>query len=275
MRIINYAIYGALLALAILTLGFFVLVRLGLIANPLPSNSSFDNLNSIIPRAYIVQSGSMSPAIKVGSIVITQKSPSYLPNDIITFNPGGSLQSAPREKNTNLVTHRILFKNYPEGVGGPASYLTAGDANEEFDRNEIKEDQIVGKVVATLPYAGYIADFAKKPYGFILLVIVPATIIIYEELKFLKREFGKSYKKLLPSFKGLSFKGSRTITSSINFLPLQEVRPLHKASIFIPMVSAFSCSLPSLASPPISKKAWKSLLSRHLGSPNRRNSGNK
>lgn len=238
MRIINYAVYGALLALAVLVLGFFVLVRLNLVANPLPTNLTTSNLLTSLPKAYIVQSGSMSPAIRVGSLVIVQKQNIYNPNDVITF------KNSPTDKNPT--THRIHFKNFPEGVGGPATYLTAGDANEDFDRNEVKENQIIGKVVFTLPYAGYVADFAKKPYGFILLVIVPATILIYEELKFLKKELAKllanlksRLKHLHLPFKGTSFKGSRTIISSINLLPHQEVRPLHSASILIPVIGAF------------------------------------
>ena len=220
MRIINYVFYGALLALATLTLGFIILIRFNFIANPLPSNFS-----DSIPKAYIVQSGSMQPAIKVGSIVIVQKSDIYNPNDVITF------KNSTNDKNPT--THRIHFKEYPEGVSGPAEYLTAGDANEEFDRNKVKDEQIVGKVVLTLPYAGYIADFAKKPYGFILLVIVPATIIVYEELKFLKREFGKGFGKFWTKFR------KKNVSFQINLLPDKTDKPLHKASALVPILGAF------------------------------------
>src|SRR3990172_1943310 len=220
MRFINYVLYGAILGLIFLALGISGLMSANIIANPLPSN-----FKDYIPKAYIVQSGSMAPAIKVGSIVIAQKSLNYLPNEVITF------------KNTaydkNPTTHRIQFKNYPEGVNNPPEYLTAGDANEEFDRNSVKDGQIVGKVVFTLPYAGYIASFAKDPRGFILMVVVPATIIIYEELKFLKREFGKSYSKFRQKVKYRD--------------PKKEEKPLPRISILIPAIGAavviFSISL--------------------------------
>ena len=220
MRFINYALYGALFAITTLGLGFFLVVSFGLTANPLPANFS-----DFIPKAYIVQSGSMEPAIKVGSVVIVQKSDIYSPNDVITFG------SSPNDKSPT--THRIHFKEYPEGINGPVQYLTAGDANEDFDTNKVKEEQIVGKVVFTLPYAGYIADFAKGPTGFILLVIVPATIIIYEELKFLKREFGKNFGKFWTKIR------KKKINVSINLLPPKEARPLHKASILIPIIGSF------------------------------------
>ena len=167
----------------------------------------------------------MQPAIGVGSIVIVQKSDSYNPNEVITF------KNSPNDKNPT--THRIHFKEYPEGVGGSAEYLTAGDANEEFDRNKVKEEQIVGRVVFTLPFAGYLADFAKGPQGFILLVIVPATIIIYEELKFLRKEFGKSFGKFWTKFR------KKKVNISINLLPPQEVKSINKASILLPVVGGF------------------------------------
>ena len=220
MRSLNYAVYGAFLASLILAAIFFVALRVNVIANPLPSNFS-----DFIPKAYIVQSGSMQPAIGVGSIVIVQKSDSYNPNEVITF------KNSPNDKNPT--THRIHFKEYPEGVGSSAEYLTAGDANEEFDRNKVKEEQIVGRVVFTLPFAGYLADFAKGPQGFILLVIVPATIIIYEELKFLRKEFGKSFGKFWTKFR------KKKVNISINLLPPQEVKSINKASILLPVVGGF------------------------------------
>ncbi|OGM59419.1 signal peptidase I, partial [Candidatus Woesebacteria bacterium RIFCSPLOWO2_01_FULL_39_10] len=130
------------------------------------------------PRTYLVQSGSMEPAIKTGSIVITLPSSVYSQGEVITFS----------KNSKNIVTHRIQAKLYPEGASSSPVYKTAGDANENFDNWEVNNSDIIGKVVFSVPYVGYVADFAKKPQGFILLVIIPATIIIYEELKNIIRE---------------------------------------------------------------------------------------
>lgn len=130
-----------------------------------------------LPKLYLVQSGSIEPTIKTGSIVVNFPSETYNQGDAVSFTRG-----------KNVITHRIYAKIYPHGLDSPASYKTAGDANEDFDNWEIKDSDIIGKVVLSLPYLGYIADFAKKPQGFILLVIVPATIIIYEELRSLITE---------------------------------------------------------------------------------------
>jgi hypothetical protein len=68
-----------------------------------------------------------------------------------------------------------------------------GDANEELDRWDVTPSQIIGKVALTIPYLGYAVDFAKTPKGFILFVIIPATIVIYEELKNLFGEIKKVF----------------------------------------------------------------------------------
>ena len=75
-----------------------------------------------------------------------------------------------------------------------------GDANKDFDPINITNSNIIGKVRLTIPYLGYLASYAKKPWGFILLVIVPATILIYEELKTLFDEAKKGAKKALHKF---------------------------------------------------------------------------
>ena len=133
-------------------------------------------------RAYVIQSGSMEPSLKTGSAIFTFPKSSYVSGDIVTFRPDNS---------KTLVTHRIVSKQYPNGVFSEPVYLTSGDANEEFDNWELSNSQIVGKVIFSLPYLGYAVDFVKRPQGFILLIIVPVTIIIYEELKFLAVELKK------------------------------------------------------------------------------------
>jgi len=140
------------------------------------------------PKAYIVESGSMEPAIKTGSIVVSYPYRIYAVGDVITF------ASTPQSK--NLVTHRVEARLYPEGITKDPVYLTSGDANEDFDKDNVLAGQVVGKAVLTFPYVGYIANFAKQPYGFILLVIVPATIIIYEELRTLLKEMLEIFKNL-------------------------------------------------------------------------------
>ena len=149
-------------------------------------------LLGLLPKFFIVQSGSMEPAIKTGSLVITTKSAEYNNGDIISFKS--------KDDPKRIITHRIGYRD-EKGI------LTIGDANEKFDLGRTDESQIIGKVVFTIPYIGYVANLAKNPKGFILLVIIPATIIIYEELKFLSGEF-------------LKLKSKKSIPKSLIVVPL-------------------------------------------------------
>src|SRR3989344_2110348 len=137
-------------------------------------------------KPLVVQSGSMEPSIKTGSVVFTQKSPDYKKGDVITFSP---------DNGKNLITHRIFSFD-------GTYFQTKGDANEEADFLKIKPDQIKCKVVLYIPYLGFGVDFVKQPKGFIFLVIIPATIIIYEELKNIKAEIAKLFLRFRPVASG-------------------------------------------------------------------------
>ena len=131
---------------------------------------------SILPipgnyKLLIVQSGSMEPAIKTGSVVVVKPVENYKANDVITFKDGG------KDRTT---THRIVDL---EVVSGQTQYITKGDANNAEDSNKVSDGKIVGKVLTSIPYAGYILAMAKKPIGFVLLVVIPCLMIIFEEVK--------------------------------------------------------------------------------------------
>lgn len=150
----------------------------------------------IIPSAYVILSGSMEPNIPTGSVAFTLKAPVYSVGDVITF--------APDPESNNLVTHRIVDIKRAETYYGDAVYFTKGDRNSDPDSGQISEKAIAGKVVYSVPYVGYIGHWAKSPQGFILFVIVPATIIIYEELKSLVKEMLNAVKRLITKFRGRS-----------------------------------------------------------------------
>lgn len=153
-------------------------------------------------KAYVILSGSMEPEVPLGSIVVVRPTLLYFPGDIISFKPD--------PKNKMAVTHRITQK-YDTGIYNSGLYETKGDANNAVDSASVKQDQIVGKVFLTVPYIGYAAQAAKTKKGFIFLIIVPSTIIIYEELKTLKKELAALLKKL---------KSSKTNGRALIFVPM-------------------------------------------------------
>ncbi len=123
-------------------------------------------------KLFIVQSGSMAPAIKMGSIVMVKPVNDYKIGDVVSFGEVTKIKSP--------TTHRI---NDIKVSGGEPYYITKGDANNAPDQREITKREVIGRVLFSVPYMGYAVDFAKKPVGFMLLILVPATVIIYDEIK--------------------------------------------------------------------------------------------
>ena len=135
-------------------------------------------------KLMIVQSGSMTPAIKMGGLVLVKPADEYKIGDVITFGPSTKTKAP--------TTHRIYDVRVIEGK---ISYITKGDANEDPDQNEVQERDILGKVLFSVPYVGYAVDFAKKPLGFGLIIIVPAAVIIFDEAKKIYEEVKKKKNK--------------------------------------------------------------------------------
>ncbi len=129
----------------------------------------------------IVTSGSMEPNIKTGSITIDKKLSEYQKGDVITYSREGK-----------VVTHRIIEV---EGEGSEKEYKTKGDANESEDRGMIKNSEVIGKVIFSMIYLGYVIMFAKTKAGIVTLVLVPAAVLIGSQVMKIRKELKKRKKK--------------------------------------------------------------------------------
>jgi len=126
----------------------------------------------------------MEPAIKTGSVVIVKEQEEYKEEDIITFTTDNN--------NDATVTHRITeIEETEEGK----IFSTKGDANNVEDGSDISEEQVIGKVVGSIPLLGFPLAFSRTPMGFILLIIIPATLIIGGEFLNIKNEVKNIKKK--------------------------------------------------------------------------------
>lgn len=126
-------------------------------------------------KMLVVQSGSMEPTIKTGSIILIKKQDTYSEGDIITFLSGGN----------NSITHRITKTSV---VKGKEKFNTKGDTNRREDGETVGIESVLGKTVFTVPYLGYLVAFTRTQRGFIFLIVVPATIIIFSEILNIKKE---------------------------------------------------------------------------------------
>jgi signal peptidase len=120
-------------------------------------------------KIYIVMSGSMEPAVQVGSIVVVRPLPAeeILPEDIITFRSDHS---------PNVTTHRVHHLESEKGL----LFHTKGDANEVLDPLPVPARLLVGKVVLTVPYLGYLFAYTRTREGLMVLLGLAALIVAGE-----------------------------------------------------------------------------------------------
>ncbi len=124
-------------------------------------------LGLAVPRltgidSYVVVSGSMEPAIPVGSMVYSRPvDPATLqPGDIIVFYGSNQKESVP-------VTHRVVENHTETG-----EIITKGDANANADMQPAAYINVAGKVVAHIPKLGLPASLLATLAGKIALAML-------------------------------------------------------------------------------------------------------
>lgn len=128
-------------------------------------------------KILIVQSGSMEPTINTGGIVVVKPVSQYVVGDVITFGPVSNGKTP--------TTHRIVDIRLQNG--SPV-YVTKGDANEDRDPQEVLAKHVLGKVFFDIPFLGYALAAAKTPMGFAVLVVIPAGLVVIDEVYKIYRE---------------------------------------------------------------------------------------
>lgn len=155
----------ALIMILMVVLLFFVLQsRLG---QSVPSVAGF--------QIYVVLGGSMSPVFEAGSIVLVQplKASAILEGDIITYRDPGKGNAGV------IVTHRVMEVLDTE----PVSFTTRGDANDANDPVPVPAANLLGRVALSIPFLGSLLSFTRTRIGLMVMVIAPAVLIIFSELR--------------------------------------------------------------------------------------------
>ena len=123
-------------------------------------------------HSFVVLTASMTPAIAPGDVVIVaERDPAAIvEGDVITFVRGD---------NEVPVTHRVI--DVVDGPGGVA-FETQGDANGAPDASLVPGANVIGAVALTIPYIGYVIQFAGSPLGFAVLVVLPFALLALSEV---------------------------------------------------------------------------------------------
>lgn len=125
---------------------------------------------------FTLQSNSMYPILKKGDLIISKKydGKEIKVNDIISFK-------ARLNSEDYINTHRVVDVTLDEGV---YLYKTKGDNNDEEDSELITDTDILAIYDnIKIPLAGYLVDFLKSKYGFLIFVIIPLVIIFITQVK--------------------------------------------------------------------------------------------
>jgi len=118
-----------------------------------------------------VRSGSMSPTIATGDLIVTKKhdAGNVSAGQIVTFND-------PDDHN-KLITHRVVSVQQQGGANDMLSFTTRGDANDTSEQWTVKSNSKVGVYKAKVPKAGYVMTELTTPLMRTLLVTVPALLL--------------------------------------------------------------------------------------------------
>jgi len=111
-------------------------------------------------RSYTVMSGSMSPSLNPGDLVIVKEA------DPVDIEVGDILSVKSREL---VYTHRVVEKKL---VDSNYLFKLKGDANENPDPSYIEASNIIGKVCLVLPFS-----ILYSPFGYVLIVLAPLALL--------------------------------------------------------------------------------------------------
>lgn len=102
-------------------------------------------------EVYNVVSGSMEPAIPVGSLILVDATApeDMVPGDVVAFNSGGS-----------VITHRVQENRVVEG-----ELITRGDANDAADMEPVLYSAVRGKVARHIAWLGGLMELLASPVG--------------------------------------------------------------------------------------------------------------
>jgi len=113
---------------------------------------------------FVVESGSMQPAIQTGSLSFINKHAKYQDikeNDIIAY----------RASSGDKVTHRAI-RITNEGIE------TKGDSNDRSDGITTTESNLIGKNVFSIPKVGYLVKLIQTTRGKIMLITIIIVILV-------------------------------------------------------------------------------------------------
>lgn len=120
-------------------------------------------------QVYAVISGSMEPAVSVGSLVyVRQTEPEAVEeNDVIAFYAA--------ESSGAIILHRVVENRTVDGT-----FITKGDANAQPDLSPVSYSRLLGIAEKTVPHLGQLALILSGTWGKLAaLSLVLAAVMLH------------------------------------------------------------------------------------------------
>ena len=132
---------------------------------------------------YLVRSGSMTPAILTGDLIITGPVGGFIngtiePGMVVTYKHGA-----------DLITHRVV------AIQGN-SVVMKGDALQHPDPWTVTLTDVTRVYLFKIPLVGFILNFMRTKFGWFMAIIVPSAILIGLIIKEILKETFKEEKKV-------------------------------------------------------------------------------
>jgi signal peptidase len=124
-------------------------------------------------RSFTVRSGSMTPAIETGDVVVTKPiSPlAARVGDVVTFvDPEGT---------GKLFSHRVQSVR---AVGDEVAFVTRGDANTSTEHWRVPAAGSIGSVSYRIPKVGYALSWIDNGPVRLALIAIPALLLLWAAL---------------------------------------------------------------------------------------------
>jgi signal peptidase len=124
-------------------------------------------------RSFTVRSGSMTPAIETGDVVVTATiSPLRARvGDVVTFvDPEGT---------GRLFSHRVRSVR---AVGDEVAFVTRGDANTSTEHWRVAAAGRIGRVAYRIPKVGYALSWIDSGPARLALIAIPALLLLWAAL---------------------------------------------------------------------------------------------
>ena len=122
-------------------------------------------------QVYAVLSGSMEPTIQTGALVYVKpaQAEEIQTGDVITFSVGDGV----------IATHRVVDVTQS---GGRPAFRTKGDANRVEDSRTITADELVGKVILSIPRMGTFMEYIQSKQGRMVAIAAGVLLVVFVAL---------------------------------------------------------------------------------------------